>query len=374
MVTILNGLENSLSNQKRRTWQLEAGSKGLEERVREHTASLERRLVQIRTAAEISKSISSSLDSQELLSRVVNLVRDRFNLYYAGVFLIDEQGQYALLRAGTGEAGEIMLANQHRLAVGGSSMIGWAIEMKKARIALDVGQEAVHFNNPNLPLTRSEMALPLIAFEKVLGAMTVQSTEPSAFDDDDIIALQGIADVLSSALQNARLFKETQENFEEIRALHRQYLSEAWAETSRLAGDLSYTVETDQPSGTQMTGIIQVPLSLRDQVIGQITLETDEKELSAEDMAFIESVTTQTAIALENARLLEETQRRAAQEETLNEMSTHFSRAIHVEDILRIAVQELGNLPTVSEVSVYLEPQENEERLPGNAEGNPKDS
>jgi len=168
-------------------------------------------VVQMETAAEVARAASSILDLQDLLNATVNLVRDRFNLYYVGVFLVDEAQEWAVLRAGTGKAGQAQLEKGHRLKIGGESMIGWSVHHRQPRIALDVGKEAVHFQNPDLPDTRSEMALPLISRNDVIGALTIQSVEPAAFSTEDIIILQVMADQLANAIQNARLFQKAQQ-------------------------------------------------------------------------------------------------------------------------------------------------------------------
>ncbi|MBU1751390.1 MAG: GAF domain-containing protein [Chloroflexi bacterium] len=176
--------------------------------------TLERRALQLQTAAEVSQAASSILDPDELVQNVVDLVRERFDLYYVGLFLVDDEGEapgkWAVLRAGTGPAGQQMIAQGHKLEVGGDSMIGWCIANRHARIALDVGAEAVRFDNPALPQTRSELALPLISREQVIGAMTVQSEAPQAFTPEDIDNLQTMADQLATAIENARLFANAQ--------------------------------------------------------------------------------------------------------------------------------------------------------------------
>ncbi len=176
--------------------------------------TLQRRNTQLRTAVEVSKSTVSSLDPDTLIVQTVELIRERFDFYYVGLFLVEEiEGErYAVLRAGTGEAGRTMLAAGHKLRVGGGSMIGWCTAHGEARIALDVGEEAIRFDNPLLPLTRSEMALPLISHSQgCIGALTVQSTEAAAFSEEDIAILQTIADYLAIALENARLYHQVQE-------------------------------------------------------------------------------------------------------------------------------------------------------------------
>ncbi|MBN1888670.1 MAG: GAF domain-containing protein [Thermoflexales bacterium] len=174
-------------------------------------ARLEHRAVQLQTAAEVSRAASEVLAEEKLLTTSVDLIRDGFDLYYAGVFLVDEAGEYAWLRAGTGEAGRKMLAGQHKLAVEDTSMIGWCVAHRQARIALDVEREAVRFKNPWLPKTRSEMALPLITRGEVIGALTVQSERLDAFSQDDITVMLTMAGQLANAIANARLYMAAQE-------------------------------------------------------------------------------------------------------------------------------------------------------------------
>ncbi len=176
---------------------------------------LARRSTQLRTAAEVAKSAITILDTERLMQHTVNLIQQQFDFYYVGIFLVDEAREYAILRAGTGEAGKRMLAEGHKLAMG-KGMIGWSVKYGRARIALDVGEDAVRFDNPYLPKTRSEMALPLILRGKVLGALTVQSEEAAAFTEEDITVLQAMVDQLAIAIENARLFEEQQRFNEEL--------------------------------------------------------------------------------------------------------------------------------------------------------------
>ena len=355
--TILNGLQSSLLQQRTLTMQLNAARLNLEKNVEERTAALQRRLNQIRTAAEIARAVNTFLDPDTLLQQSVDLIQKEFDLYYAGIFLIDERGEFAVLKAGTGDAGRQMISAGHRLAVGGNSMIGWATARKEPRIALDTGTEAVRFNNPYLPMTRSEMALPIVSRGSCLGALTIQSTQPEAFDENDIRILMGIADSLATALENARLFQETQQNLEEIRALNRAYLMQAWEDAVALHGKLEYSYHNPSAAHTgNQSNQIHIPLTLREQAIGSLTLDLGEKSLTPEEMEFIDGVINQTAIALENARLIQETQRRALEEQRLSELTAQFSRANTVDQILKAALREIGHLPNVAEVSVQLIP------------------
>lgn len=170
--------------------------------------TLVKRNTQLQTASEVSGKANSILDLNALLNDVVELIRDHFGYYYVGVFLTEPDGKYATLRAATGEAGRMQIEAGHALEVGNSSMIGWCIINDQARIALDVGEDAVHFKNPILPLTRSELALPLRSRGEVIGAMTIQSAAQAAFSQADITVLQTMADQIANSIVNARLFNE----------------------------------------------------------------------------------------------------------------------------------------------------------------------
>jgi len=172
--------------------------------------SLQRHATLLKASARAAKAITTILDPYELFQRTVDIICDEFDFYYAGVFLLDDAGQYAVLRAGRGEAGKKMVAEGHKLAVGGNSMIGASVQNREGRIALDVGEEAVFFENPHLPDTRSEMALPLVVGGEVIGALTVQSTQEAAFHDEDVAALQTMADQLAVAIHNSNLHREKQ--------------------------------------------------------------------------------------------------------------------------------------------------------------------
>ncbi len=183
----------------------------LEQQVKDRTQALQkanyalqRRAIQLEASAEIGRAITSIFDLGELLRQAVDLIRNRFGFYHAGIFLLDEAREWAVLQEATGEAGAQMKAQGHRLAVGETSMVGWTAYHRQARIALDVGKDAVRFAHPLLPHTRSEMTLPLMVGERLLGVLNVQSTEEAAFDDDDVRSLRSMADQIAVAIENTR--------------------------------------------------------------------------------------------------------------------------------------------------------------------------
>lgn len=356
--TMLGGLQSALQRAATSAAQMEEE----QQRLRRQVADVERRSLQIRTTAEILRVVSGLREVEPLLQQTVNLIQERFGLYYVGAFLVDESRRYAVLRAGTGEAGAAMLAARYRLSLSEASMVGWTILNRRARIALDVGQDAVRFANPYLPATRSELALPLIVGERAVGALTIQSDQPEAFDEDDITIMQNIADTLAIALENARLFAEQQATLDEILALQGQYVREAWSRRLPAGEATEYEVGGTPPEGA---AVVAVPLTLRDQIIGQITLE-GEAEWSPEERSLIEAVATQAALALENARLLEESQQMALHERLTAEITRKVWASQNIETILQTAVRELGRALRAEDASIHLELPAEQEFSEGN--------
>ena len=323
--------------------ELESERGSLEERVQERT-------LQLKAVNEVGRVASAILNPQELVSQVVHLISDQFGFYYAAIFIVDEKGEWAMLHDATGEAGRVLRENKHRLRVGGNSMVGAAVSTGQPRIAQDVGAEPIRFENPLLPYTRSEVALPLAVGDRVVGALDVQSTQQSAFGPQEIETLQSMAHQVAIAFENARLFQEAQTRLAEMQAIQRQYVLESW---KPLAGNenLEYKIgDEDVRAGASE---VDVPLALRDEVIGQISL-TAEADWTPEQRNLIETVAAQAALALENARLVEESQSSAARERLLAEITGKVWASTSIDGILQTAVRELGRALDASEASIEL--------------------
>jgi len=176
----------------------------------------QRQALLLEAGARVGRSITSILDLDKLLSATVDVIGEEFGFYYVGVFLIDETGEWAVLRAGRGGAGEGMLAEGYRLAVGGRSLVGEATGRREPVIALGVEEGSSYPENPHLTATRSAMALPLVVGDTLLGALSVHSTAEAAFSEDDVVALQAMAEQLAIAINNARLLKDLEAAHEEL--------------------------------------------------------------------------------------------------------------------------------------------------------------
>lgn len=352
----------------------------LEQRVSERTRELERRSAYLQTSTEVGRAASSILDSDQLIRRVVELIRERFDLYYVGLFLIDETREWAVLRAGTGEAGRAMLARGHRLRVG-EGMVGWSVAHAQARIALEADADAVRKVAPELPETRSEAALPLRSRGRVLGTLTIQDDQAGAFDEDTIAVLQTMADQVAVALDNARLFTESQEALEASRRAYGELSREAWVKLLRTQPDLGYRSHeegvsrsggvwrSDVERALQMGETVQseeaddegklplaVPIKVRDDVIGMLDTYklAGAGRWTAEEVELLETLAGRLGEALESARLYQDTQRRAARERLTREIVDKMRRATSVEDMVRTAVDELFSTLGTSRAFVRL--------------------
>jgi len=337
---------------------------GLERMVAERTADLARRTAQLEAAATVARGAAEIRDLDTLLNETVRLISDRFGFYHAGIFLVDEAGEYAVLRAASSEGGQRMLARGHRLAVGKVGIVGTVAGTGKPRIALDVGADAVFFDNPDLPLTRSEMALPLKVGERVIGVLDVQSVEPAAFTEEDVSVLQTVADQVALAIENARLLEESRRALEELERLYGERAREAWwmVASSRPAAYRYTGVDVEPlPAPVPLTGEgdgrqLAVPIRLWGQTIGTVLLKRTEEQppWSPEERQLAEEMGEQIALALENARLIAETEGRAARERLLSEMTSRLTRSLDMDALLEVAVRELARLPEVAEVAVYV--------------------
>lgn len=343
---------------------------GLEKRVEERTAKLEestnqmqKRATQLEAIANTARTSANAGNLSDLLSAITRDVSLRFGFYHVGIFLLDGSKEFAILRAANSQGGQTMLARGHRLKVGEQGIVGYATFSGKPRIALDVGEDAVFFNNPDLPETHSEVALPLKLGDEVIGALDIQSTEINAFSQDDLEILSILADQVSVAIQNVQSLERAQYALREAEIASRQLTGQAWggyAETIRTRG---YRYDGIRPeplkeasnSGNGKDSLL-IPVQLRGQTIGRLKLRASEPAhmWTEDELALAQATADRVALALESARLLEDAQKRAARETFLSEMGAKLGASFQLDSILRDTVEELGNNLKGSTVSFQL--------------------
>jgi len=330
----------------------------LEQRVEDRTAGLARKTDQLRATSYIARKTAEVQDLATLLNTVAKLVTDQFGFYHTGIFLINETEDHVMLQAASSEGGERMIARGHSLSVGTQGIVGYVAAQKKPRIALDVGEDAVFFNNPDLPMTRSEVALPLLVRNKVLGVLDIQSDKPQAFGTEDIDVLQTLSDQIAVAIENARLLDETQAAILQLEALTGIRTSEAWTqrlhENNRVFTYTPLGMRAEKLSHTN-ENVITAPIILRGQKIGNISIaRKGDAKWNKLDESLLDEVAGQVGLAVDNIRLLEEATQRAKHEQTVGKLAARFSQSLDLDTLLQTAARELGQVPDVSEVSVFI--------------------
>jgi GAF domain-containing protein/HAMP domain-containing protein len=368
------------------TSQLRSLIASLEQRVSERTIDLknavivsEKRAQDLQSISEISRIISAEQRLDILLPLVTRLISERFGFYHVGIFIIDETRRFALLQAANSQGGQKLLDQGYRLELG-SGLIGLVAQSGKPRIALDLDAETA--SNPHLPDTRSAMALPLKYRGVTIGVLDVQSAQPNAFTESDANTLGILADQVAITIQNARLFSQMQQAREEAEALYTQIQRREWNAFLRQEGRIGYQqtasggkrltqpvfsgeirkalkdgqVVVVEGENTQSQPAIAVPLKLRGQTIGVLNIKAPlpNRRWSQDEINLAQTISDRLALALDNARLLIESQRRAAKEAKISEVSAKIGASINLQNILQTAVEELGRALPGSEVIIQF--------------------
>lgn len=335
-----------------------------------------RRSIQLSAVAQVAREAASIRDLDTLLVQTAQLISARFDFYHTGIFLLDAQREYVFLRAASSPGGQHMLARQHKLKIahndtGSNSsvpvgIVGTVAQAGEPRVALDVGKDAVFFDNPDLPETRSELAMPLKSRGQLIGVLDVQSTVPAAFANEDVEVLQVLSDQIALAIDNTRLLQESQEALRELERLFARQVGQSWRH--RLANSsLAFAYDRigikeassspalfEQEDGFKL----EAPLNLRGVRIGSLCLhrENEAGDWTPEELDFISQALSQTALALENARLLEETKLHAEHERLIHEIASRMRETLDLDTILQTAASEMRRALDLAEVELYLVP------------------
>lgn len=350
----------------------------LEDRIAERTRDIERRAIQLQVAADVGSAATRIRNLDELLDQITHLISERFNFYHVGIFLLDEKGEYAVLRSANSEGGQKMLSRGHKLQVGQVGIVGYVTGLGEPRVALDVGKDAVFFDNPDLPKTRSEMALPLIVGDKVLGALDVQSTEEAAFTEEDVTILKVMADQIAIAIDNARLLADTQSALDNTRRAYGEISRTGWQRllrekktemgyisltsgevkpvSGKVAPEYTQAIEVGEAVLSQNETTLHLPIKVRGEILGVIRLNKpkDGGRWTDVDITLAETLAEQLGTALESPRLYRDISQRAERENVISDIASKISSSIQLDTILRNTVQELGRALVESEVILQI--------------------
>ncbi len=355
--------------------QIQSAQLRLEQEVEARTAALHRRTAQLKAAAEIGRTVAAIQDVDELLNEATRLIADRFEFYHVGIFLLDASGEYAVLHAANSPGGQRMLRRGHRLKVGEQGIVGYVTATGRARIALDVGADAVHFHNPDLPHTRSEITLPLRVGGKILGALDVQSTTPAAFSQEDLATLQLLADLLATAIYNANLIQESREAAQNLEQAYAQLSRQGWSVFTQqrpiqgyrvdLQGRLHPIAQTDEdeepvPSSseeatTPSPETLTLPIEVRGFPVARLRLHKYEgRPWTQQERRLAQELSRRLGTALDAARLYAEAQRRAAQLQAAAEIARDASSTLELKALLANAVELIRERFGFYHASVFL--------------------
>ena len=347
---------------------------------------LSRRATQLQAITELSESIAQLQDLNAIFPAVTKLISERFGFYHVGIFLVDQSREYAILQATNSEGGERMLKRSHRLKLG-AGVVGFCAQTGQPRIALDVGTDAVFFNNPDLPDTRSEVALPMKSRGQTIGVLDVQSTEAGAFSSEDLEVLTTLANQVVIALENARLLTETRAALTQVQEVYNEFTRTEWGRTisqtqqpgfryqtgriemlekSLVNPEVASAAQNGEVAANQANGssakraAVAVPVKLRGEVIGILHIESNDplKEWQDDEVSLVQAVAERAAFAMENARLFQDARRRAAKERLISEATARISSAFNVENILQTTAEELERVLGGSEISIQFQSKE----------------
>lgn len=337
---------------------------------------LRERTRDVQVTQDISRAVTAERDVQQLMGRVVQLIVDNFpTIYHAQVFLIDPEHEFAVLRSSTGKAGQALLARGHKLAVGSVSVIGQVTEQGQVVIARDTA-DSVHRRNEFLQETAAELAIPLRLGNQIIGALDVQSTQADAFDPDQVNALQTLADQVTIAIENARLYAESEQLLQNIEREQTARTHQNWqqhlfeqrqAELRKTSGittgyDFSNLNRAVYQGGQSVVGDkterdtipFAVPIVLRGQVLGTVEYEVPQAEFSHDKVMLAEELVARMTISLENARLFQTSQRTVERERIVNEISAKLTGQTDIDTILQTAIREVGQALRTPQVAIRL--------------------
>ena len=362
-------------------------NQSLEDRVANRTSELEianqrneRRARQFEAIAQVAHATISIQDEGTLLSHLTQVISEQFGFYHVGIFLFDEQAENVVLRASNSEGGRRMLKRRHSLKISQAGIVSHVAALGKPRIALDVGTDAAFISNPDLPETRSELALPLQLAGQVIGVLDIQSTESNAFQREDTETLSTLADQVAVAIQNARSYETTQKLLEEAQKTSGAFLQESWRLLQGEEQKIGYLIAgntlkpldkfVDSAQIRKAVGqgqaviengeiaTLAIPIRLRGEIVGVVDIRVpDGHDWDPDEVDIAEAVADRLSLALESATLLRSTQRRAEIERLTADIAGKISSTTRFDSILRTAAEELSRVLGGSEVLVQIQPE-----------------
>jgi GAF domain-containing protein len=324
---------------------------------------LEKRGERLHAIAEVARTTTSIHSFDQLLPAITGAISQQLGYYHVGLFLLDEEKQYAILRAANTPEGLRLLNRGYRVAVGSINPIGYIAQTGQPRVTHYRDEESTFLDYIDLPESRSQVVLPLGSGNDIIGVLDIHAREVNAFNDEDLSVLSILSDQITIAIENALLYEQSQAALQEANIASRQASGRAWNEYGKTLQTRGYRydgIKSEPLKSARQTrrdnDALSIPVQLRDQTIGCLKLKSADaaREWTEDELSMMKATAERVALALEGARLLDEAQKRAAREAFLSEVATKLSTSFQLDSILRDTVEELGQTLKNSTVTFQL--------------------
>jgi GAF domain-containing protein len=332
---------------------------------------------------QFASQFASDITPEITIQKAINALKDQFDLYFVGAFEKDERGEFAVLKAGTGQEGNNLVSRNFRLKLSDMGIVSHSFNKAEFQLSPNTREDLNFLQNPLLPSTLSELVIPMVYDEKVIGVIDLQSSKVNAFSPEEIKILHTLTDQIALIYQKANISQQLKKVQGEFETTYKQFTQRAWRTHLRQAKrkfsyrfrannlereapqskELLKAMADDKPvvvhnetlaGGPTQSTILAVPIRLRGEVIGAMDLKIGAGQIPSDLEPLIETICNRLAVALENARLIEEIQTKADREHRVSEISNQIRSSPNVEKVLRTAAAQIGQTLGASEVLIHL--------------------
>jgi GAF domain-containing protein len=330
-------------------------------------AIIQRRQLQIQAISNVSQFANTYANLDITLNLVTQSISDLLGHYHLGIYVLSDDGVFAVLKSSNSEGGKRLIANGHKLRIGSEGMVGYVASQGKTRLALDIKQDEYFVGLQELYKTQSEITLPLKIGSRLIGVLDIESEHPNAFKSDDLEIYNTLANQIAFVIENSYMRERAKRATEEVENLTQEYMSSAWRTYKRKARTRSYfysnkefktlseTKKLESLSGNS-SETTSIPIQLRGVTIGHLDIQPAlaNRKWTDNEVAIIESTAGRLALALENARLVTESQRRATKEKLIGEISSRVGSNTSINSIMQTAITEIGKALPGAEIAVNI--------------------
>jgi nitrate/nitrite-specific signal transduction histidine kinase len=343
-----------------------------EEQIDNRIQSLSSKVERLLSATEVAHEISATRSLNLAMNLTMNLMIDRFGYEHIEIYLVDPQGEFAVLRAASGEAGSVMLAQGYRLRLGSASPIGSVALTGEPRIISDTESDPSNTRNPLLRLTRSEIAVPLIWNQHVIGVLDVQDSRENMFNKLDLDIGKIVANQLAISVETSKLYQENIEIKQQLAFQHDRLRQNTWGKPFASKAPLGFQFDVngihpltpDPDERKSEEAPYSFPVRIHGEVMAWLDVWPPGAHMAPGEEELLTLLGDRLGHILESVQIFEEAQRRAARQERVNQIMTNVRSSSSLDGILRNTVSELGRVFGASKsfIEIGMPPDVNEEK------------